>query len=62
MGYGEIRMKIRIKIKIGYGLQAGTIPYLLTAICYLLPCLAAAAPFSSWIDVKAECGASFSLS
>ena len=32
-------------------------PYLLTAICYLLPCLAAAAPFGSWIDVKAECGA-----
>jgi len=32
-------------------------PYLLIAIFYLLPCLAVAAPFASWIDVKAECGA-----
>ncbi|NBS55342.1 hypothetical protein EBT23_07305, partial [bacterium] len=30
---------------------------ILTAISYLLPALAAAAPFASWIDVKAECGA-----
>ena len=57
-------MKIRIKIKMkrGYGLQAGTMPNLLTAIFCLLPALAGAAPFASWIDVKAECGASFSLS
>ena len=32
-------------------------PYLLTAIFYLLPAVAGAAPFASWIDVKAVCGA-----
>jgi hypothetical protein len=31
--------------------------YLLTFVCLLWLCLAEAAPFSSWIDVKAECGA-----
>ncbi|NDA26989.1 MAG: hypothetical protein EBZ05_09220, partial [Verrucomicrobia bacterium] len=46
-----------MKMKRGNGLQAIKMPYLLTAICYLLPCLGAAAPFASWIDVKAECGA-----
>jgi len=32
-------------------------PHLLNVIFYLFPCLAVAAPFASWIDVKAECGA-----
>ncbi|NCY22183.1 hypothetical protein EBX31_09550 [bacterium] len=50
-------MKMKMKMKRGNGLQARKMPYLLTAICYLLPCLAEAAPFGSWIDVKAECGA-----
>ena len=31
--------------------------YLLTILCFLWPYLTVAAAFSSWIDVKAECGA-----
>ena len=31
--------------------------YLLTTLCFLWPYLTVAAPFSSWIDVKVECGA-----
>lgn len=38
--------------------QTTNMTYLLTTICYLFPCLAAAGavPFGLWIDVKAECG------
>ena len=52
IGYGTWDM--------GYGRKAA---YILSAIFYILNAPASAAPFSSWIDVKAECGASsFSLS
>ena len=52
---------IRIKMKIGYGIwnmgYGRKAAYILAAIFYILNAPAFAAPFGSWIDVKAECGA-----
>ena len=60
-------MKVGYRIlNIGYR-KAGKVrrlatTYILYSVFHILTAPAVAAPFASWIDVKAECGASFSLS